>query len=430
MAAPAYSFRETDLRSRPLRALNWAGARLAALGLEVPSLTSEAITRAAQKRAGCSDLGGDSFRDPLARYLQAVREEADLNLFGRLALKGMLVESLRNRIELARWAREHPEVRDERIEAPWVIVGLPRTGTSLLSILLGLDPNARALMHWEAARLIPPPTLATAAEDPRITENAKELAQLLKLNPAIGAMHPFGATIAQECVALFMLDVRTLGVETQAYVPSYGRWLQGCDMTPAYAQHKLALQSLQAAQPTERWVLKTPNHLWCLETLRASYPDARIIWTHRDPGKVITSLGSLVNALQRMFTNRRDHVSVAEEWLGKSRFAIESGMAYDDGAEDGWCQHLRFTDLMKDPIAAVHAIYAQYGETPSALHVRRMEVWVRERGRHSEGRHVYDPKDFGWTYDELAERFRAYRERYGVDREQGTGAGSLTDRAH
>jgi hypothetical protein len=214
-----------------------------------------------------------------------------------------------------------------------------------------------------------------------------------------------------------MYDLRTLGVETQAYVPSYGEWLQDCDMSPAYAQHKLALQVLQSAQPTERWVLKTPNHLWCLETLLESYPDARIIWTHRDPGKVITSLASLTNALQRMFTHRRNHVAVAEEWLAKSRFAIESGIAYDDGAEEGWCQHLRFVDLMKDPIGAVRSLYARYGETPSDLHVRRMEVWLQERGRHSDGRHVYNPSDFGWTYEGLAETFSDYSERYEIERE-------------
>jgi len=417
MTTAEYGFRDADLNSALLRALNRAGSGLARAGLELPSLTSEAIVRAARKRAGGWNLGGESFREPLERYLAAARDEAELTLFGRLAVKGMLVESLRNRIELARWIREHPEVREERIEAPWVIVGLPRTGTSLLSILLGLDPEARALMHWEAARLIPPPTLATAAEDPRIAANAREIAQVLKLNPALGAMHPFGATIAQECVALFMYDVRTLGVETQAYVPSYGRWLQGCDMTPAYAQHELALQALQSAQPTGRWVLKSPNHLWCLGTLLERYPDARIIWTHRDPGRVITSLASLVNSLQRTFTTRRDPIPIAEEWLLKARFAIESGMAYDDRASGGWCQHLRFADLMKDPIGAVQAIYAHHGETTSALHVRRMEVWMRERGRHSEGRHVYDPKDFGWSYDDLAERFRAYRDRYDIPRE-------------
>jgi hypothetical protein len=412
-----YTFRDAELRSFPLRAANRAVRGLEALGVEVPSLDADSIVRAAQRRAQESDCGGDSFREPLERYLRALREEAELNFFGRLAVRGMLVSSLRNRIELAKWARAHPELRDERIEAPWVIVGLPRTGTSLLSILLGLDPNARALMHWEGARPIPPPTLATAAEDPRITENAKELRALLKLNPALGAMHPFGATIAQECVALFMYDVRTLGVETQAFVPSYGRWLQGCDMAPAYAQHQLALQSLQAAQPTQRWVLKTPNHLWCLETLLATYPDARVIWTHRDPGKVITSLASLTNTLQRMFTHRRDPVPAAQEWRGKARFAMESGMDFDARAPDGWCQHLRFEDLMKDPIGAVRSLYARYGEAPCDLHVRRMEVWVQERGRHSDGRHVYNPSDFGWTYEGLAETFSDYSERYEIERE-------------
>jgi hypothetical protein len=329
----------------------------------------------------------------------------------------MLVESLRNRFELAAYAGAHPEVREERIRAPWVIVGLPRTGTSLLSILLGLDPNARALLHWEAARPIPPPTLATAAEDPRIAEHAKQIAQLLKLNPAVGAMHPFGATIAQECVALFMYDLRTLGMETQAYVPSYGRWLQSCDMAPAYVQHRLALQVLQSTQPTERWVLKTPNHLWCLPRLLEIYPDARIVWTHRDPGKVVTSLASLVNALQRIFTTRRDPRPAANDWLGKARFALESGLAFDASAGGGWCHHLHFADLMADPIGAVRALYARHGEEPSPLHVRRMQAWMRERGRHSEGRHVYDPADFGWSYDGLAEEFRAYRERYDVPRE-------------
>ncbi len=414
MTERVYTFRDAENRSLAIRALNRIGNMLAGLGIETPALTSSAIARAAQRRAGHDDLGGDSYREPLERYLTAVRDEADLNLFGRFAVKGMLVDSITNRIKLARWAREHPEIRAEKINAPWVIVGLPRTGTSLLSILLGLDPNARALMHWEAASPIPPPTMATAGEDPRIAECAKELSGLIKLNPAVGAMHPFGATIAQECVALFMYDVRTLGVETQAYVPSYGRWLQSCDMTPAYAQHKLALQALQSAQPTERWVLKSPNHLWCVETLLAHYPDARIIWTHRDPGQVVTSLASLTNALQSMFTNRCDHVAVANEWREKAHFAIGSGLAFDENASEGWCHHLRFDDLMRDPIAAVRRIYSQYGETPTPLHVRRMEVWMGQRGRDADGRHVYDPSDFGWNYDDLAIEFKDYRERYGV----------------
>ncbi len=417
MNAGSYTFRDARLRSAPLRALNWAGRRLAAVGFNPPALTVDPIVAAAQKKAGEQELGGDSYLEPLARYLDAAREEAQLNTLGRLALRGMLVSSLATRIRLAGWAKANPEVRSEVVTQPWVILGLPRTGTSLLSILLGLDPASRALMHWEGAHPVPPPTLATAAEDPRIAQQTREIAQLLKLNPALAAMHPFGATIAQECVALFMYDVRTLGVETQAYVPSYGRWLQKCDMSPAYAQHQLALQALQSAQPTGRWVMKSPNHLWCLDTLFDFYPDARVIWTHRDPGKVTTSLASLVNALQGMFTERDDPSSVAEEWLGKACHAIESGMAFDDQAEDGWCDHIRYADLIDDPIGTVRRIYRRYGEELSPLHERRMEVWMRSNARETSGRHVYDPADFGWSYEALAERFRAYQERYAVPRE-------------
>lgn len=411
------TFRDAELRSPLLRALNAGGGLLARAGARLPSLEPDAIVAAARARVGSDELGGDSFREPLERYLRAAEEEAELTAFGRIALRGMLVNSLATRGELHRWAREHPEVREERIERPWVIVGLPRTGTSLLSILIGLDPLARAPLHWEAARPVPPPSLADAAEDPRIAQAAREIEQLLRLNPALRAMHPWGATLAQECVAFFMLELRTLGLETQAYVPSYGRWLAGCDMRPAYAQHRLALQTLQSAQPTERWVLKSPNHLWCLETLRTEYPDARIVWTHRDPGPVVTSLASLNNSLQRTFTRRRDPRPAAEEWRAKASLAVARGMAFDAAAPAGWCRHLAYPELLADPVAAVESLYAHFGDAVGPLHRRRMQAWMRERHQAAFGRHRYDPADFGWSYGEIAEQFGAYRERYAIPRE-------------
>jgi hypothetical protein len=178
MSAPVHTFRDARLSSTPLRALNRAGRGLAALGIAVPALSVESIVAAAQRDAGEEDLGGDSYLEPLRRYLEAAREEAQLNTVGRLAVRRMLVSALANRIRLASWARAHPEVRREVVAQPWVVLGLPRTGTSLLSILLGLDPESRALMHWEGARPIPPPSLATAAEDPRIAQNAREIATL------------------------------------------------------------------------------------------------------------------------------------------------------------------------------------------------------------------------------------------------------------
>jgi Sulfotransferase family len=415
MSSTEYTWRDSELRSKPLRAFNWAGARLARFGPDLPSLAPLSVTASAAKMAGSDDFGSDSYREPLDVFLRACEDEADLTTFGRVLISKMLASSLANRIQLHRWSQGHAEVFDERIERPWVIVGLPRTGTSLLSNLLGLDPVARPLLQWEAAHPIPPVTLEEAAEDPRIAKTAKDLEGLMKLNPPLKAMHPFGATLAEECVALFMYDVRALALETQAHVPSYARWLEQADMTPAYAQHHLALQTLQSRQPTERWILKTPNHLWHLDAMLAAYPDARVIWTHRDPGPVVTSLASLANAGQRLLTSQRDPRPTADEWKRKCAFALHSAMAFDEKAEEGWCQHLHYNALMADPLQAVRALYRNFGEEVGDLHARRMQAFLAHRPQDAFGRHRYDPADFGWTYAGLATEFRAYTERYRIE---------------
>ena len=419
MTAPAtgtveFTWRDSELTSPPLRALNAVGSTIRRLGRDVPSLDPAAVVRTATKKAGSSDLGSDSYREPLEVFLASCEAEAELTTFGRILITKMLAAALTNRIELHRWALDHPAVAKESIDSPWIIVGLPRTGTSLLSMLLGLDPMARPLRQWEAAHLIPPPTLEGAEEDPRIALTAKELNGLMKLNPPLKAMHPFGATLAQECVSLFMYDVRTLALETQAHVPTYARWLERADMAPAYAQHKLALQALQAAQPTERWILKTPNHLWHLDALLAAYPDARIIWTHRDPGPVVTSLASLANAGQRPLTSRADPRPAAEEWKRKCAFALSSAVAYDERTAEGWCQHLSYGALIDDPLSAVRELYATFGDEVSDLHARRMEAFLEQRPQDAFGHHRYDPADFGWTYAGLAEEFAGYTSRYQV----------------
>ena len=409
-----YTWRDSELKARPLRALNGLGAQLSRIGVNIPSLTPSSVVAAAAKKARSDDFGSDSYREPLEVFLEACTGEADLTTFGRILISKMLASALANRISLHRWSVEHPEVHHERIDSPWVIVGLPRTGTSVLSMLLGLDPMARPLLQWEAARPIPPPTLDDADQDPRIAQTAKDLEGLMKLNPPLKAMHPFGATLAEECVSLFMYDVRTLALETQAHVPTYARWLEGADMAPAYAQHRLALQTLQSRQPTERWILKTPNHLWHLEALLDAYPDARIIWTHRDPGPVVTSLASLANAGQRPLTGRPDPRPTANEWKRKCAFALGSAIAFDEKAEDGWCQHLHYDALMKDPLGTVRTLYRQFGSEVSDLHARRMEAFLEYRPKDAFGSHRYDPADFGWTYPDLAEEFSDYIERYHV----------------
>ncbi len=414
MSQLEYTWRDAELRNWPLKTLNWVGARFHDHGRDLPSLRPSSVTKAAAKLAGSDDFGGVSFREPLEVFLRSCEDEAELTTFGRILIARMLASALANRIALYRWAVDHPEVQKERIEQPWIIVGLPRTGTSVLSLLLALDPVARPLLQWEAAHPIPPAPLEDAAEDPRIARTAKDLNGLLKLNPPLRAMHPFGATLAEECVSLFMYDVRSLALETQAHVPSYGRWLEQADMAPAYEQHFLALQTLQSRQPTERWILKTPNHLWHLDAMFAAYPDARVIWTHRDPGPVVASLASLANAAQRPLTSRTDPRPTAEEWKRKCAFALTSAIAFDDRKGDGWCQHLHYHALMTDPVEAVRGLYHCFGESVEPLHVRRMRAFLEDRPADRFGRHRYDPADFGWTYAGLDEEFGDYIADYGI----------------
>jgi hypothetical protein len=409
-----YTWRDSELRSPALRAVNRVGDGLTRLGLNLPSLTPSSVVTAAAKLAGSDDFGTDTFREPLEVFLAACATEAELTTFGRILISKMLAGALANRIALHRWSEDHPEVHNQRIDSPWVIVGLPRTGTSVLSMLLGLDPMSRPLLQWEAAHPIPPPSLGEGDEDPRIAQTSKELDGLMKLNPPLKAMHPFGATLAQECVTLFMYDVRSMALETQAHVPSYARWLEGAEMAPAYAQHRLALQTLQSRQPTERWILKTPNHLWHLGALLDAYPDARIIWTHRDPGPVVTSLASLANAGQRPLTSRRDPRPAAEEWKRKCVFALASAVEFDQGSADGWCRHVHYDALVADPLGTVGALYRSFGDDVSPLHARRMQAFLEDRPKDAFGHHRYDPADFGWTYAGLGQEFSAYTERYHI----------------
>lgn len=409
-----YTYRDAQLRSLPLRLLNGAGTVAAACGIRLPRLEPDDIIEAAMARTGLSLEADDSAREPLRHYVAAAEAEANLNTVGRLAVRNMLVNSLSQRLRILHWCSRQPAAAIERIERPWIVIGLPRTGTSLLSLLLALDPGCRPLLQWEAARPMPPAQLADAGEDPRIALFNRDCGKAMRLNPALGALHPFGSLLAEECTALFMFSLRTIGMETIAFVPGYGRWLAGADMQPAYAIHKMVLQAFQSTQPTERWVLKSPNHLWHLEQLLSTYPDARIIWMHRDPAALVPSLASLNNAMQRPFVRMQQPGVVAEYWAEKIADGIARATRFDDSAAPGWCHHLHYDELMADPLGSVEKIYEKFDTPLTFLQRRRMQAWMRQRPQNLFGRHGYDARDFGWTPAQLHERYADYRQRYGV----------------
>lgn len=413
------SFHDAGLRSPVLRALNAVGAGLGRVGISLARLDAEALLAAARKRTGLSDFGDGSFREGLDALVDSAVREGGQHTFGRIAFRSMLVQTLENRLRVVDWAKRHPEVERERIERPFVILGMPRTGTTLLSFLLDLDPCVRSLRQWEASAPIPPPDLAGHAEDPRIAAAAKQIAQLSRLIPPLQAMHPMAATLPTECVTLFAMDFRSLQFETQQAAPAYGRWLEAADPRSAYALHERVLKILQSAQPTQTWSLKTPQHLWHLEALRERYPDARLVWTHRDPAAVVPSVASLNLAFYRTWCRDPDPRQVGPYWDHKLRVGVERGLAFD-AAQAGrpWCCHVQYAELMQDPIGTVRRLYAHFDEQISPLHERRMQRWMQERPQQVHGRHVYDAAELGLSREALDAEYADYRERFGVPRER------------
>jgi hypothetical protein len=412
------TWRDAGIRPAWLRLANRIGERAEGLGLRWPSFAPEALLAAARRETGLTDFGDPRFREGFDVLADSLDREADLSSLGRVVMRGQLVRNLATRLRVVDWAKTHPEVREERIVRPWVVLGLPRTGTTLLSFLLDLDPLNRSLLAWEADHPVPPPELATRLDDPRIAETTERLGGSNRLMPFLPAMHPMSATLATECVTLFMLDFRSLQIETQARVPRYRAWLEQADMSPTFALHRLVLQILQSRVPTERWALKTPQYLWCLPALRAAYPDARLVWTHRDPVPVVASVASLNQAFYRTWSRNPDPVVTGAYWSGHMAEAVRRGLAFDAAQADRrWCHHLHYTELMKDPVGAVEALYAHFGERVSDLHRRRMETWMRDRPQSAFGRHRYDLADFSLSAEALDRAYAPYRERFGVARE-------------
>ncbi|MEM1111502.1 MAG: sulfotransferase [Pseudomonadota bacterium] len=414
MNAPVYTFRDARLRSPLLRTVNALGSGLGAVGLKLPSLTPEQIAASARTQSNTAQQLDALSSEALARFIESAESDSRMNTLGRLAVKNMLTGALASRFAVLDWHEQHPTLASERIDRPWIIVGLPRTGSSILSILLGLDPLNRPLLQWEARNPIPPSTLASAAEDPRIAEMSGELQKMKALNPVVTTMHPFGSTLAEECTAIFTYSLRTIGMETIAFTPSYGQWLDDDDMSPAYDIHQKTLQALQQPQPTEHWVLKSPNHLGYLPTLMATYPDARVIWTHRDPAKVLPSLASLNCAMQMPLTQHCEPERVGNYWADRMESMIGRATAFDASASEGWCYHLQYGELIKDPMAALSAVYTHFGASMSTLHERRIAAWMEQKPQHADGIHAYDSADFGWSKASLQERFKHYQQRYAV----------------
>ncbi len=379
-----------------------------------PLVAPDTAMAQAVEQTGLDDFGPDDFREGLAVYCDSVSNEAQLNAVGAAAIPGTVVGALVNRLQVIDWAARHPEVADERIEAPFVVVGLFRAGTTFLSYLLEKDERHRPLFGWEAGASVPPPDPTTVATDPRIAATVAGRAMLDELNPRIRVVQneePDGPT---ECISVLNQDFKSLTWEAVTNVPAYGSWLHGTDHRSAYDYHHLVLQILQSGGVRGRWSLKSPHHAIHLDCLHAVYPDARIVVMHRDPVVLCASVCSLISTLTSTFTDADHTAYIAEHWTDMLTASIDGINGFRDAHPEVQIVDVQYAELVGDPLATMGRVYGAFGDELRGQAYDAMRAHVESHPKGRFGRHGYDLGAFGLDGAALAERFRPYVERYGV----------------
>jgi hypothetical protein len=365
------------------------------------------LLRIAQERTGLSDFGDDSFREGLERLVRALRTEATLNPVGDIVLPELIVKHLGQRLQVEDWYRRHPEIADEPIDAPLIGLGLPRTGSTALSILLAEDPHARSLRRWEAGAPCPPPS-TVEGPDPRIAESEAMQAMQDEMAPRLSALVPGTATGPEECQDLMALDFRSHYFQAFAYVPSYSEWLLDADLTSTYRYERRVLKLLQWGQPTRPWRLKCPSHLLWLDALDEVFPDARFVMTHRDPTEVMVSVADLYAEVGRQVSEDVDLHHLGELNVTHWTAAMDRVLRFRERHGDERFYDMDFRAVQADPLGQVRGLYAWLGEPVTDEFERGMQRWWTAHADAREANIHPDPAAFGLDLDAVRARFAAY----------------------
>ena len=397
-------------RPLPIRALNLLGRVLARLGVVPISLSDESLMRTACKQANLSDFGPDSFRPALAKLMDSIESDGRLTLFGRYFAQRQMLELLSHRLQLAEYRKQHPEIADEVIRRPLFILGLPRTGTTLLYGLLAEDPSNRAPLSWELDDPCPPAETETYHTDPRIERTQKRFDQVGQLAPAFQAIHPVGALMPQECIVRFQMSFD---------VSSYDEWLLQQDMTATYDHHRRFLQHMQSRHMTERWILKSPGHLGPIDTLFETYPDAMVVQTHRDPIRVIPSVANLEYTMRQVASDDVDPVRIGRHMIHVWSTLLEQGMEARarQPEREGQILDLSMREVVGDPIVCVEKIYRHFELELSQEARERMQRYLELHPKDEFGVHRYSLEAFGLEEEAVSAAFKGYRERFGIEPE-------------
>jgi len=374
-------------------------------------LRSVDLIETAKRRCGLDDFGGGDFFEGISRLLDSCQREAQLNLIGRIVLRADLIRILCSRLFIQRDRKAYPSIVRQEIREPLFIVGLPRSGTTVLHTLLASDPDHRVPLTWEVMTPSPP----THDNEKRRIQRAISSCNCFNwLAPTFRQVHPVGAELPQECVSLMAPTFMSDQFDAMYYVPSYRAWFFRQDLRPAYEYHRRFLQHLQVRQNARRWVLKAPTHMFALPSLLTVYPDALFVQTHRAPLDAMASVSSLITILRRVFSDAVDPLTVCREAIDYwsktlAKFLQERAVL----AEHRICD-VDYVEIHRDPLAVVRRIYGHFGWSLSQKVEERMRRTLASQPEERHRLHRYDLSQFGVEEAESAARFAVYCDRFGL----------------
>jgi len=379
----------------------------------------DALVEQACELAGSDDFGEpDGWRDDLARLTDGLVNEAYLSELGVEIAVMDLVGPLANRLRITQWRMENPAIVTAPIERPIFIVGQPRTGTTILFDLLAQDPDLRPPLTWEVDAPCPVPRPETYDTDPRIAQIQSNLEMSELIVPGLLAHHPMGALLPQECVRIWAGQFCSMIFPVQYRLPAYSKWLlYDADHTNAYKYHRIFLQHLQSGIGGQ-WLLKSPAHLWQLDTLVGEYPDAVIVQTHRDPLNVISSIASLTDHVRRMASEHRDIQECAQQCCEEIVVGLDRSMKVRDSGvlAHGQLIDVQFADFIADPFATIRLLYDALGRELTPVAEQRMRDYLTAHPGDGGGAR-YTWSDTGLDADAVREQVSAYQDRFGVPNE-------------
>jgi len=385
--------------------------------MNVTPHVDELVAQACE-RAGLDDFGDNSWREGLTLLVRTVESSPGVGAGGRDYVYGQFIDALWNRLRIVDYLKQHPEVSAERIERPLVVLGLPRTGTSLASYLLDQDPLRRSLLTWEAENSVPPSSPETLRTDPRCLKKKAELDLLAEgLRAAnIPMVHWDEADGPTECMFVQNQDFKAYLWEAFMPTSAYADWLLDVDMRSTYAWEYSVLQMLRSRAPGT-WSLKMPSHAVHIEALLATFPDVRIVWAHRDPYKATASFLRLNYLSRSVLDGDVDIAEVVPNVLRQLEAHITRPLRVRDRIGDDRFFDLHYAALMRDPLAVMRSLYEWAGDDLAPSTEQAMLDWLDRNPQHRFGVQPYSLDGAGLTVADLEPLFGEYLARFDIELE-------------